>query len=473
MALLGAIFIYLSVVSVFTTPAARALGITPDGVYRHWLLVSLGLALCVCLGVATVTRIPFRPERLGAWCSHAGVIILAAGSIWYVLGKVRGDCVTIREGAWSQIRQFYLADTFAAYAGGGGAALRQTPITGIDRPVTGGSVELNVPLAGCQDGLTARATGYMPHARWGYSWEDNSPNNIPAVMLGVKDGPAEKAVVLSPSLPGFEQAVAAAYIMVYRPNTTAETLKRLTRPGPGPAVHHELALVLTGKEIPPSIVVVRPDGTRWQGRLRDHQSVDVPLAGRNVAVRLIRTFTNAARRCWARPLDPKVKGPNVGPVLRVEAQTGSFRTATYVPFATYEHISPPQLLDLPGNRALWLNFSRARRPLPATIRIMRTEYLTYPASVVPKDYVTDVEISAGGQKRRETIRLNEPVMVGPYQISQGSWTNDRTGRPNAIVLLVATRPGLWVIWLGCTLICLGFPYALYVKPLLLARRRRR
>ena len=37
----------------------------------------------------------------------------------------------------------------------------------------------------------------------------DSPNNIPAAMLGVKDGPAEKTVVLSPSLPGFEQAVAA------------------------------------------------------------------------------------------------------------------------------------------------------------------------------------------------------------------------------------------------------------------------
>jgi len=473
MGLLGGILIYLSVVSVFTAAAASFLGTTADGIYGHWILVTLGLLLCVNLTVSTVTRIPFRLERLGAWCSHAGVIILAASSIWYVVGKVRGDCVTTRSGTWSEIDHFYLAETFAAYAGTGGAALRQTPITGIDRRVSGGIVGLDVPLAGCGDGLTARATGYMPHARWGYWWEDNSPNNIPAAMMGVKDGPAEKTVVLSPSLPGFRQAVAAGYIMVYHPNATAEALKRLAKPGPGPAVPHELALVLTGKEIPPSVVVVRPDGTRWQGRLHGNKTIDVPLAGRTVAIRLIRTFTNAGRRCRARPVGPQVKGPDVGPVLRVEAQAGSFRVVTFVPFATYEHISRPQLLPLPGNRALWLNFSRAKRPLPAAIRLTRAEYLTYPASVIPKDYVADVEISAGGQKRGETIRLNAPAMVGPYQISQGTWQNDRSGRPFAIVFLVATRPGLRVIWLGCTLICLGFPYAFYVKPLLLERRRRR
>jgi hypothetical protein len=39
-----------------------------------------------------------------------------------------------------------------------------------------------------------------------------------------------------------------------------------------------------------------------------------------------------------------------------------------------------------------------------------------------------------------------------------------------IVFGVASRPGTWLVYLGMILIGLGFPWAFYVKPLLLRPR---
>jgi hypothetical protein len=140
-----------------------------------------------------------------------------------------------------------------------------------------------------------------------------------------------------------------------------------------------------------------------------------------------------------------------------------------VPFAAYEHLAPPQMIDLPGNRAVWLTFSRERIALPATLHVRRAEYQTYPASGIPKDYRCEVQIVSGGVRRSETLSLNNPVHVGAFQFSQGSWAADPHD-PTQIFLIAATRPGLWAIWTGCILICLGFPIAFYVKPLLMRGR---
>ena len=55
---------------------------------------------------------------LGAILIYLSVVSVftaaAASSIWYVVGKVRGDCVTTRSVTWSEIDHFYLAETFAA-----------------------------------------------------------------------------------------------------------------------------------------------------------------------------------------------------------------------------------------------------------------------------------------------------------------------------------------------------------------------
>jgi hypothetical protein len=72
--------------------------------------------------------------------------------------------------------------------------------------------------------------------------------------------------------------------------------------------------------------------------------------------------------------------------------------------------------------------------------------------------------------RPAEVRLNQPIRVGEFRISQQAWDMDDPHRPQFTVLGVTNRPAVPLIWAGCVLILLGMPYAFYVKPL--PRRRR-
>ncbi len=63
----------------------------------HWwpFDVLLGL-ICLNIAVTTVRRIPFRPINFGVWTIHAGILILAAGSVVYFGTKVEGDAPVLR-----------------------------------------------------------------------------------------------------------------------------------------------------------------------------------------------------------------------------------------------------------------------------------------------------------------------------------------------------------------------------------------
>jgi len=478
-ALLAVLAVYMSLASTVPKQLAAVLGVVLRAggesvhveLYRHWPFVAACIALCLNLAVATVVRVPLRWRSLGAWCSHLGVMVLAGGSLWYTYRSVSGDSVTVRlRGGWSPIRHVYHQWKRAAYVQDAQAETAvQTPLGML--AARGAARGLDVPLAGGGDGLDIRATGFIPLARIVARWDESSPNRIPAVRLRVTDGDEAHAVVLSPSLPEHRQFGARGYVMIYHAGMGKEALAKVIAPSEsdrGPGMPHDVALILTGKDIEPTLAVVRPDGPRWHGPLRVGEPLDVPLAGRTVRVEAVRFFEHAARlyelaREGGEPVHPP------GPALRVAVTAGAWKRTTYVPFAAYQHLAAPQLIDLPGNRGVWLTFSRERTALPATLRVKRAEYQTYPASGIPKDYRCEVEIVSGGVRRAETLSLNHPIQVGAFQLSQGSWAAD-PHNPRQIFLIAATRPGLWAIWTGCVLICLGFPVGFYLKPLLMRRR---
>jgi len=233
----------------------------------------------------------------------------------------------------------------------------------------------------------------------------------------------------------------------------------------------DVAMLLTGEDTPPTLVVARPDGTRWHERLEVGKTLDVPLGGRTVRLTPRRFFEHAARSLVPAgeiPDAPAGSAGPPGPALRVRVADGPWSRTTCVPLSVGQH-APPQMIDLPGTRAVWLGFSPLRLPLEGTVQVTSAEFQTYPASGIPKDYICQAIVTVDGTTGRETISLNHPVHVGRYQISQGSWSGDPSD-PRQIVFLVASRPGLWAIWLGCAMICLGMPVAFYVKPLLMRRR---
>jgi len=480
--LLAALTVYLSLASTVPVWLARTLGVelfspgesVQTELYDNPGFVGACIALCVNLLVATVVRIPLRLRNAGAWCCHLGLIVLAGASLWYNHQTIKGDSVTIRDRTgWSPIRHVYRGQTYAVYVqAADDPQARQTPLKGLIP--RGAPRDLDVAIQAGK-GVEVRATRFLPGARVVARWGDVSPNRVPAVQLRVIDGDEAGTIVLSPSLPQHRQLGGRGYVFVYHAGLTPEALARVISPGDpnqGPGMPHDLALILTGSKIPPTLAVVRPNGSRWHGRLEVGQTLDVPLAGRTIRVEPVRFLAHAARLY---ELEGDDGGDHAhaheppGAAVRLELAVGPWKRTTYVRFAAYQHLAPPQLIDLPGNRGLWVTFSRERVALPATLQVARAEYQTYPASGIPKDYRCDVEIVSGGMRRRETLSLNNPVHVGAFQVSQGSWARD-PHRPTRIFLSAATRPGLWAIWTGCVLICLGLPVAFYVKPLL-ARRR--
>ncbi len=453
--LIALIVVYLALASTVPKLLASALGVRPSGLYRGWPLVTLGIALCVSMLVASWTRIKLDLAHAGAWCSHLGVLILAGGAAWYATASQSGQAVTARlADGWTPIGSFYADQTWAIYvrtAPGG-----ESQQTKIAAPTAGGDGFRPSQLRGLPEGVTASAINFSPRAML-----------LPATELEIQDGQRHHRVLLQPGPGGHQQFDGNDYLIMYHPQTTPDSLQRIaepTSPAGGPGLKNDLALVVTGWQIDPTMVVIRPNGSRWLSKLVVGQTMAVRLGGREVRVKPVH-FCLLAHKPGEKD-ESGLAGPAVRVRLNVDGQTYS----TWVPFATYEHLASPQRVDLPGRRRLYLNFSRIRRPLGARIFVEQTEYLTYPGSVVPKDYRCEVRLDE--TKTVQVVSLNHPLQVGAYQLSQGSWMPSGEV-PQEIVFIVTSRPGLRAIWLGCILIAAGFPYAFYVKPLILRRRARR
>jgi len=486
----AAITLYLMLASAAPKWLAGTLGVTlfapNDSVQRELFrwpgLLAMAAVFFAALVVATVVAVPLNLRNAGAWCSHLGLVVLGIGAGWYALASESGDSIAIRHGSdWTAIGYVYIDRSFALYvsdAADPNAGPVQQRLDGL--VPHGRPRDIDVAVRPSPEGVSIRAVRFLPEARVGSRWADASPNRIPAVELAVADEGQGGTVLLSPSLPDHQHVAGRGYVLTYRAGITPEGLAKLTTPtdaNRAPGMPYDLAMAVTGSGIAPTLVVVHPDGSRWHGLLEVGKALEAPLAGRKVGITLQALLDHAAEiHELAPPHDHQSHAatdesePAIGPVVQVEVKVGNWWRETFVPFIAYEEFAPPQMMDLPGNRAIWLNFSRRRAALPATLQIESATYETYPASGIPKDYICKVSVVAGARRTSETLSLNNPVTIGGFQFSQGSWGPPGSDRPTQIVFGAASRPGLPVIWLGCILICLGMPYAFYAKPLLMRRR---
>lgn len=486
------IVVYLAFASTMPRETASLLGITlfapesdthPELYAYAPFVIAVGLFL-VAMVVAHVVAIPLSPRTAGAWISHAGLLVLAVGGGWYAVARQSGDSYTrLTPQGWTPVRNVYLGRTFALHVDdAGGDANVQSVQQLIEGLVPHGDpVKLDVPVARAPEGVSIRAVEFLPKARVVSHWEDISPNIIPAIELEVGDAGGAGTILLSPSLPDRRFVSGRGYVLTYNSGVTPEGLAKYTTPddpNQGPGMPYDLAIFCTGSRIEPTLAVIRPDGTRFSAKLEVGKAIEAPLGGQTVRITPRRFYRHAVEVYGLAPADESVHsgGPAdpheapPGPVLRVLVTAGDFSRETVLPFAPYGMLARPQIVDLPGNRGVLLTFSRLRSALPATVRVSDPVYHTYPGSGIPKDYVCDFRIESGGQRRVETLSLNNTVMVGDFQFSQGSWYPPGSDAPTEIVFGAATRPGLPLVWLGCWMICLGLPYAFYVKPLLMRRR---
>ena len=164
----------------------------------------------------------------------------------------------------------------------------------------------------------------------------------------------------------------------------------------------------------------------------------------------------------------------------------------------------PEVVDVPGVGPVGVAVSRVRRELPFLLALRGFEMEPIPGSDIPRDFKADLKIWDLGEDGRLDLqptlaqaRLNNPVVhrsphasfpMNRLKISQNGWDQpdasdplrdqrDEQGRftrqQRFSILGVANYPAVPVIWAGIIMVGLGTPWAFYVKPALLARRKRK
>jgi len=243
--------------------------------------------------------------------------------------------------------------------------------------------------------------------------------------------------------------------------------------------------------------------TRWDHAERFERPVIVPEHERD---------RNAVGNHQQAMLAVEVSAPR--PVT--DPGPGEWSTVVWVPFSQYLHLddSLQRSVSLPDGRTVDLAFGRLQHPLPGfAISLVDFEMITYDHRGAPRDYQSaiDVHPSVGGlEPYRHVAKLNAPLrapfhwsqerslaanLVGrlvsalsprQFKFSQagwdrGTWTQTqqlvdqgRLEQPYVrfTILQVGNNPGIHVIALGGICMGVGIPWAFYIKPLIMKRRKR-
>ena len=217
-------------------------------------------------------------------------------------------------------------------------------------------------------------------------------------------------------------------------------------------------------------------------------------------------------------------GTNDRAMIAVEVSTDEgFAQTVWLPFARYAHDAgtrggSQRTLTLPDGRPVSLMFGRQWFNLPGfQLRLIDFEMISYDHRGAPRDYQSLVRVEPASSQpaldepydhiTKLNAPLNAPFLwsdargiisnvagelvshLSPYQFkfSQAGW--DRSGweetqaevdagvrdRPTVrfTILGVGNNPGIHVIALGGVLMGLGIPWAFYVKPWLVKRKKQR
>ncbi len=273
----------------------------------------------------------------------------------------------------------------------------------------------------------------------------------------------------------------------------------------------------------PGEALVRLPGGSVERFKKLEPGATVPLAPM-VSLRMAETWAHAERveRPIVVPAVDRQKdfvGTHDRAAVQIELSDSSgWRETVWLPFSRFMNVAmgTDRTIELPDGRSLQLAFSRAPRPLPGmTMQLVDFEMVPYPHSDIPRDYMSKVRVHDGVRQDSYTqvTRLNRPLIhrvpyrwdderpavanllativnvIAPnrYKFSQAGWDAEgwretaalaaagQQDRPRAsfTILGVGNNPGIHIIALGGVLVCLGTPWAFYVKPWLLRRKRDR
>lgn len=182
----------------------------------------------------------------------------------------------------------------------------------------------------------------------------------------------------------------------------------------------------------------------------------------------------------------------INQVLTVRISLGQTERIVHVPFSqwTAEPFMPwkGDEIWLPGaNKPLRLQLGNALVGIPATVTVEKFELVPYPGGTkqagLMRDFKSTLRVvdSESGQELVGVAHMNSPVYFEHQRkwflpdeswiLFQSGW-NQEAGE-SLTILGVGNRPGVVTMTLGSVMIGLGLLWAFYVKPVLIARNKRR
>ncbi len=429
---------------------------------NHPAIIVTGVWLALSVIGATILRVPLRLSSLGVWICHAGVVVLAAGAAIYCIVGVRGQALSyLTQDGWSEINEFQVLDSGALHVMGTGGhddefslelPLSVNPLDSNPRPR-----KLKESLT--RDDLRIEALEFIPRAIIRQEWRNDSPLPMPAAAVSVDDGEFSSQMVLC----GFGRSAASwetdHLVVLFYPNAGERTVNQfMTAAPPEELCQGRDMLVLLGTgEVGLSLGIIRADGVRELVPMFEGRAVTVQLVDRDIHLTVEHLYTHAAVYSIAEPSADD--NPLGMPAVITRITWGQWVKESAVVFDPLGEYDPSAWL-CGHQRTLSLTFGRKKLSLPTAVQIAAARYEASLGGVLPMEYHCDLEIDG----KNLVLGLNKPVRVGKYQLTHGHWLDDPQ-HPRLIILDVASREGLTIIWTGLAMVMIGLFWAFYIKPL--------
>lgn len=153
-----------------------------------------------------------------------------------------------------------------------------------------------------------------------------------------------------------------------------------------------------------------------------------------------------------------------------------------------------QTVDIPTVGKVQMMFSREQHDLGFAVQLSEFAMTPYPGSEIPRDYESLLNLRAydaetdtfAAESTTGVTHLNNPLVHNGLKVSQTGWDPGSQADPDRMrrdaqgrftnqqrfsILGVGNNRGIYVISAGCTLMVLGIPWAFYVKPMLVQRKK--
>lgn len=220
--------------------------------------------------------------------------------------------------------------------------------------------------------------------------------------------------------------------------------------------------------------------------------------------------------------DRAALGVEVSVDLGPTAPERVWSTVVWLPFVKYLEIADDLIrtVSIPDGRTLRLGFGRLRHPLPGfDIRLVDFQMIAYDHRGSPRDYQSTLLVSPSASTSHaprfeaftHITKLNAPLTApqrwdenrnpvanffarlasglspNQFKFSQAGWDAEMWKQTQQMVdagqikrpfvrytiLGVGNNPGIHVIALGSCLMAVGIPWAFYIKPLIVQRKKKR